>query len=181
LTEKINMSAHNAMAHQWLGHVYFEIGDYQKAQDHYYCAIYAREHSRLFPSSVKFNRIALMRAKLLSGEKDIDLEGMYRCLQENRVRMYEGSMARYIGDVLLHLDDYHLAAAEGWVTRAIEADKRNGMRCDLGRDYVLYGEFFKEKGEPSKARECMEKAIGIFKECGADGWSRKTEDVLSEI
>ena len=181
LTEKINMSAHNAMAHQWLGHVYFDLGNYQKAQDHYYGAIYARQNSRLFPSSVKFNEIALMRAKLLSGEKDIDLEWMYQCLQENRVKMYEGCMARYIGDILLHLDDYHLVEAEGWITRAIKADKQNEMKCDLGRDYTLYHEFFKGKREPSKARECLIKAIGIFDECGADGWVRKTEGALSEI
>jgi tetratricopeptide (TPR) repeat protein len=181
LTKKINMSAHNAMAHQWLGHVYFDLGNYQKAQDHYYGAIYAREHSRLFPSSVKLNRIALVRAKLLGGEKDVDLECMYRCLQENRVKMYEGCMARYIGDILLHLDDYHSEEAEGWITRAIETDEINGMKCDLGKDFTLYGEFFKKKGEPSKARECLGKAIGIFTECGADGWVRKMAEVLSEI
>jgi len=180
LTEKINMSAHNAMAHQWLGHVYFDLGNYQKAQDHYYGAIYGREHSRLFPS-VKFNQIALMRAKLLSGEKDIDLEWMNRCLQENRVKMYEGCMARYIGDILLHLDDSHLAEAQGWITRAIETDKRNGMKCDLGKDFILYNEFFKQKGECSKARDCLERAIGIFNECGADGWVRITERALSAV
>jgi class 3 adenylate cyclase/tetratricopeptide (TPR) repeat protein len=181
LTEKINMSAHNAMAHQWLGHVYFELGNYQEAQDHYYGAVHAREHSRLFPSSVNFNRIALIRAKLFSGEKDIDLDLMYHCLQTNRVKMYEGSMARYIGDILLHLNDCQLSKAEGWITSAIEADKRNGMRCDLGKDYTLYGEFFKKRGNPSRARECLEKSLEIFEECGADGWFRKAERALSKI
>lgn len=95
--------------------------------------------------------------------------------------MYEGCMAKYIGDILLHLDDYHLVEAGEWITRAIEADKRNGMKCDLGRDYTLYGEFFKRKGGSSKAKEFLEKAIGIFNECGADGWARKTERALSEI
>jgi tetratricopeptide (TPR) repeat protein len=106
---------------------------------------------------------------------------MYRYVWENRVRIYEGSMARYIGDILLHLDEGHLTAAEDWIGKAIEADNRNGMRCDLGRDYTLYGEFFKKKKQSSKAKEFLEKAIGIFKECGADGWVRKTEESLSNV
>jgi hypothetical protein len=122
-----------------------------------------------------------MRAKLLGGEKDVNLELMYRYVRENKVRIYEGCMARYIGDILLHLDECHLRVAEDWIGRAIEADNRNEMRCDLGRDYVLYGELSKRKGEFLKAKEIWEKAVGIFKECGADGWVRKTEETLLEV
>lgn len=122
-----------------------------------------------------------MRAKVLSGEKDINLEQMYCYVRENKVRIYEGCMARYIGDTLLHLDDSHSAAAEDWIGKAIEADKRNGMRCDAGRDYTLYAEFFRGKGESSKAKELLERAIEIFKQCGADGWVRKTEEALLGI
>jgi tetratricopeptide (TPR) repeat protein len=180
-TEKINMVAHNAVAHQWLGHVCFDLGKYQEAQRHYSEAIHVRERSRLAPSSAKLNRIALSRARLFNGDKDINLELMYRYARENRVRIYEGGMARYIGDMQLQLSEYPFRAAEEWIARAIEADHRNAMRCDLGRDYVLYGEFFKRKGQPSKAKEWLEKAIEIFKECGADGWVRTTEGSLSEV
>jgi class 3 adenylate cyclase/tetratricopeptide (TPR) repeat protein len=180
-TEKINMVAHNAVAHQWLGHVYFDLGKYQKAQDHYSAAIHARERNRLFPSSANLNRIALLRAKVLSGEKDINLGLMYCYVRENKVRIYEGCMARYIGDILLHLDECPLTAIEDWIGKAVEADNRNGMRCDLGRDYTLYGEFFKRKEQSSRAKELLEKAIEIFKMCGADGWVRKTEETLLEV
>jgi class 3 adenylate cyclase/tetratricopeptide (TPR) repeat protein len=180
-TEKLNMVAHNAVANQWLGHVYYDLGKYQEAQHHYSAAIYVREHSRLAPSSAKLNRIALMRAKLLTGSKDINLELMYRYARENKVRIYEGCMARYIGDILLHMDECPFTAAEEWIGKAIEADNRNGMSCDLGRDYSLYGEFFKRKGQSSKAKEYLEKAITTFKGCGADGWVRTTEETLSEV
>ena len=170
LTEKINMFADNAMAHQYLGHIYFDLGEPDKAQGHFSKVIHVREHSRMFPSSANLNRIALMRAKLFSGDKDIDLELIYHYVRKNRVKIYEGCMARYAGDILLHLDKYHLAAAEAWIGKAIEADKRNGMRCNLGMDYAVYGEYFRVKGESSKAKESLERAIGIFKECGADGW-----------
>lgn len=89
-------------------------------------------------------------------------------------------MARYIGDILLHLDESFSAAAEEWIGKAIEADNRNGMSCDLGKDYALCGEFFKRKGQSSKAKEFLEKAIEIFKRCGADGWVQATEETLSE-
>jgi hypothetical protein len=45
----------------------------------------------------------------------------------------------------------------------------------LGKDYALYAELFKRKGDKSKAQENLGKAIEIFKECGADGWVEKYE------
>jgi len=180
-TEKISMFSHNALAHQWLGHVYFDSEKYKKAQEHYSRAIYVREQSRQFPSSANLNRIALIRAKVLMGEKEVPLQSIYRYAQENRVRIYEGWMARYIGDILLHLDENYFAGAEVWIGKAIEADNLNGMRCDLARDYALYGQFFKRKRNSSKSREFLEKAIQTFKDCGADGWVQKTEEALSQV
>ena len=46
-------------------------------------------------------------------------------------------------------------------------------------DYVVYYEFFKRKGERSKTKENINKAIEIFKECGADGWVEKFEKDLT--
>jgi len=43
------------------------------------------------------------------------------------------------------------------------------MRCSIG-DHALYAELFKRKGDQSKAKENLNKAIEILKECGADGW-----------
>ncbi len=34
-------------------------------------------------------------------------------------------MARSIGDILLQVDDEHMADAEIWIRKAIEADTRN--------------------------------------------------------
>jgi len=180
-TEKIGMFAHNAMAHQWLGHVYFDLGLYQTAQDHYTKAIRVREHSRLSPSSANLNRIALTRAKVLSGEREVDLELVYLYTKETKVKIYEGCMARYVADILRHLDDSRSAKAQDWIEKAIDADKRNEMNCDLGRDYVCYGDFFKWRGQPLKAKECFTKAIEILEACGAEGWVRQTRETLSKL
>ena len=52
------------------------------------------------------------------------------------------------------------------------------MRWQLAQDYALYAEFYKRKSELSKTREKLDKAIHIFKECGADGWVERYEKEL---
>ena len=51
----------------------------------------------------------------------------------------------------------------------------------LGKDYALYAELFKRKGDKSRARKNLCKAIDILKECGADGWVEKTEKELAAL
>jgi len=75
----------------------------------------------------------------------------------------------------MNIDDQHMSEAEAWIKKAIEADSRNDMRWHLGRDYALYAEWFKRKGEQPKAREDLNKAIEVLKKCGADGWVEKYE------
>jgi hypothetical protein len=38
---------------------------------------------------------------------------------------------------------------------------------------------FKRKGDKPKAKENLNKAIEIYKECGADGWMKKAEEELA--
>jgi hypothetical protein len=45
----------------------------------------------------------------------------------------------------------------------------------------LYAKLFKRKGELLKAKENLNKAIEILKECGADGWVEKYEKELAVI
>ena len=52
------------------------------------------------------------------------------------------------------------------------------MMWSLAQVYALYAEFYKRKNDPSKARENLNKAIEIFKECGADGWVERYEKEL---
>jgi hypothetical protein len=51
----------------------------------------------------------------------------------------------------------------------------------LGRDYSIYTELFKQKGDQFKAKENLVKAIDILNECGADGWVKKYEKELAEL
>jgi class 3 adenylate cyclase/tetratricopeptide (TPR) repeat protein len=180
LTEKIDMAAHKAMAHQWLGHVCYDRQNYRQAQFHHQRAISVREQSRLFPSSANLNRVALMRARMLGGETHMPLEPMLDYVRQNRVKIYEGCLARYLAEILMHRQPCDLPAAEQWIQQAICADRRNAMDCDLGRDYALYGALLRKKGDLSKATALFKKAIETFCACGADGWMRRTEKDLME-
>ena len=102
-------------------------------------------------------------------------------MEKNRHKLIDGRMRRYLGEILLNIDDQHLSDAEGWVKKAIEADERNGVMFDLGMDYVLYVDLFKRKEDRSKAKENLSKALNILKRCGAEGWVGKYEKELAEL
>ena len=55
------------------------------------------------------------------------------------------------------------------------------MMWHLAKDYALYAELFKRKGNLPKAKENLQKAAEIFKACGADGWVEKTEKEMASI
>jgi hypothetical protein len=48
-------------------------------------------------------------------------------------------------------------------------------------DHALFGEFFKRQGDRTKAQEELGKATEILRECGADGWVKRTEEKLSKL
>ena len=63
----------------------------------------------------------------------------------------------------------------------METNQKYGMNWHLAQDCALYAEWYERQGEPAKARENLNRAIGIFKECGADGWVEKYEKTLSRL
>ena len=125
--------------------------------------------------------MALARAKVMNDEKDIDLETLLKYEAQNKMKLYDGMMARFISEILLHIDDQQMPQVEHWAEKAIDADKRNGTIWNLGKDYVHYAELFRRKGNQSKATEYLDKAIEIFKECGAEGWIKKYEQEFAEL
>jgi tetratricopeptide (TPR) repeat protein len=106
---------------------------------------------------------------------------LYTHSRNNKVKAAEGWIQRYIGEILLNIDYQHSSEAEHWIQKATEADQRNRMMFNLGKDYALYADLFKRRGDRLKAQENLGKAIEIFKECGADGWVEKGEEDLSSL
>ena len=178
---KIDFLKVSEEAHRDLGFVYSEIGKYQKSKEHYSKAISIGELAGTAPSEIKFCKTAIANAKVMNNERDIDLELLYGYAAENKSKLYEGWMLRNIAEILFHLGGQHLDDVAGWIEKANEADKRNGLIWHLGRDYALFAEFFKLRGDQPKAKKNLDMAINIFKECGADGWAEKYEKAMAEI
>ena len=118
----------------------------------------------------------------MNGEKDIDLDSLYELKRANKIKLYDGMLARHIAEILLNLDNGYIPEAEEWIKKAIATDTQNGMVWwHLARDYALYGELFKRKDDALKAGEHLTKAVEIFADCGADGWMKKYRKQLALI
>jgi tetratricopeptide (TPR) repeat protein len=179
--ERINFHSWHGAARFNLGENYTELGDFTRAKEHYEKGIWAFERNRLSPSWLGWGKVALTRSKVMNKEKDVNLESLYTHSRNNKVKVAEGWIQRYIGEILLNIDDQYISEAEHWIQEAIKADQRNRMMFHLGKDYALFADLFKRKGNRLKAQESLNKAIEILKECGADGWVVKYEKELSSL
>ena len=181
LCEKTAEASLSCWASGWLGEIYVELGDYERAQAYYKKAIAHIERRRLMPSWINLWKVALARAKVLNNDQDINMSevlGYFKCI---RIKVVKGWTARYIGEILLNIDDQHISEAENWVKKAIEVDISNGTIWSLSKNYAIYSELFKLKKDLSKAKENLKRAIDISRECGADGWVGKYEKELATI
>jgi class 3 adenylate cyclase/tetratricopeptide (TPR) repeat protein len=179
--EKINYHVWNFCARFNLGEVYFELRDFQKSKEHYEKGSIVLDKIRCLPSWSNLGKVGLVRSKVMNKEKDVNLESLYAHSLNNKVKVIEGYMSRYIGEILLNIDEQHISEAEHWIQKAIEADQKNRMMFNLGRDYLLFADLFKRKGDRLKNQENLGRAIEIFKECGADGWVEKYEKELAAL
>jgi len=111
---------------------------------------------------------------VLNQDRDINLAELpARYLENNRMKIIEGTIARYIGEIFLNVDDTHLDEADGWVRKSLELDLKNNTLWSLAGDYALRAELLKRRGDIPGSRESLGKALEVFRECGADGWVSK--------
>lgn len=167
------------MTQFYLGEIYFDFGDYEKSKGYYKQSISLIKSNMVLPSWSNLYKICLAKARVKNNEKGIDLESLHKHATKNKVEQFNGIIHRCIAEILLNIDDQHLTKAENWIKKAIEADKRNGMKWNVARDYVTYAEICKQEGEKEKAVKNLSKAIDIFEECGADVWVEKYEKELA--
>jgi class 3 adenylate cyclase/tetratricopeptide (TPR) repeat protein/ribosomal protein L40E len=179
--ERINYFSWEAVAQFFLAEAYFDIRDYQESKESYEKALRAIESIRMFPSWAYQIKIRLATARVMNNEKDIDLESFYGYANRKKLNWFDPWTLRNIGEILLNIDDKHLDEAEIWIRKAVEAAERNGMRWHLANDYTLYADLFKRKGDKSKAKENLTRAIDTFKKCGAEGWVKKYEEELDSL
>ena len=179
--ERLEEKVWNMMANGFLAMTYLETGAFKNARVYFEKAGLFLEQNRVMPSWVGMMKIAAIRSAVMNKEVHVDLELLQEYSRNNKLRLTEGWISKYIAEILLNMDDRHIGEAEHWIQKAMETDQRNGMRFHLGNDYALCAELFKRKGDRLKTRENLGKAIEILKECGADGWVSKYEKELALI
>jgi tetratricopeptide (TPR) repeat protein len=177
--ERINLAMWKTIARIFISDIYYEIGEYRNSRDH--CTKAVEQSGGFADSWMITNKIGEAKAQVMMREKDIDLESLYGFVAANKLKLLDGWMQRYIIEILINIDDRHLSEAEDWIKKAIKTHKGDGMMWYVGRDYALYAELFKRKGNLPKAKENLNKAIENLKECGADGWVEIYEKKLTAL
>ena len=179
--EKINSFWFAAQNGILLGDIFFQKGVYEKSLFYYIKSHEYFEMVRANPSFLLISTLGIARAKTMMNERDIDVDILMRKSHEYNFPISHGVVQRNIGEILLNTGEHRRSNAEEWINKAIETDSKNGTRFSLGLDYSLYAELHKRKGDQRKTKESLNKAIEIFKECGADGWVKKYEKELAAI
>jgi class 3 adenylate cyclase/tetratricopeptide (TPR) repeat protein len=164
-----------AIGHQFLGYTYFEKGDYKKSQAHYQKAIWFRQQTGVLPSCVNLNKMALARAVAAAGGTDLDIPSLEQLLRNTKAKLYYGTMARHLAEILFHLGEAHFEEAESWLQTAILNHEEGGMKWDLASDCMVFAQFLKLQGRPEEERNYLTKALLLFSHCGAEGWCRRIE------
>jgi hypothetical protein len=105
--------------------------------------------------------------------KEIDLVELYKLAEANTIKLLEGTIARYIAEILMNTHKSDLTLAEEWINNAIRTDSANHMtRWHLARDYELKGRILLCKGEMQEAQSILAASLEIFEQCGAHDWAR---------
>jgi tetratricopeptide (TPR) repeat protein len=166
------------IAHLYLAETFFVLKEYQKSKAHYVKGITIGKNESYVPSILRYFEIDLIKSKVMNNDMDIDLDSLYQMANKITLNPIKGIASSSIAEILLSTDNY-ISEAEKWLTKAIETNKKYGVRLYLAIGYALYAELFIKKGDQSKAKENLGKAIEIFKECGADGWVQKYQKDLA--
>ncbi|UCF82085.1 MAG: AAA family ATPase [Desulfobacteraceae bacterium] len=164
-----------------LGFLYSDIEEYKKAEHYFRKAISIFEGADMVPSWCNAFKECLLHAKVLNHDRNVNLNALLEYYGNIKFKVLEGWIARYIGEILLNIDNQRISEAEDWIKKAIEMCKMNSMTWELGRAYALYAELLKRKIDQSKAKENLIKAIDNLKECGADGWVKRYEEEMASL
>ena len=152
LNEKISFFMCNAYAHLYLGNTYFEILDYQEAENHYGETVRIFEKSKCHPSMNNLAKLQLALTRMIKNGTYIDLESCYKFATSNKLKVNDGCVRRHIGEILLNMNDQQISDAQYWIEEAIDIDSKNGTRWDLGKNYVAYSRFLRESGISKKLK-----------------------------
>jgi len=173
--EKTRHFTWGGWAAAFLGDMYFDLEEYEKAQGSYRKALLFVGEEKFSPSWRTLLNVAIVRARVFHRESETPLEDLSQSFAANKNRGFAGWIAQYIAEIMLHQDSADFTEAETWAKKAIDLHRENGMRLLLGRDYLLHAELDKRRRNFEAAKEHLNQAMAIFQECGAGGYLQKAK------
>jgi len=179
LAERLQLLSVSALAHHWLGYNYFETNDFDRSHSQFELARSCHRQSNLLPSNGHLISIALIRTEVVRGRKGVDPSTLGQYWEKNKLRLYRGSIARFIAETLFHLDADNGQPAREWVTTAIAEHRKWKMPWSEAMDKIVYSRIMRREGDTEKAAQLLHSAKRLLKGCGADQWLRRI-DALKE-
>jgi class 3 adenylate cyclase/tetratricopeptide (TPR) repeat protein len=164
-----------AWAAAFLGDMYFDLGEYAKAQEAYGKALAFIDGEGFSPSWRALLHAAILRARAVCGGAGETQEDLPRAFAANKNRGFAGWIALYIAEVLLQGKAEDLPEAEAWGEKALALHREGGMNLLAGRDYLFRAELEKRRGNVQAAQEQLTRAMDVFRDCGAEGYLRKAK------
>ena len=140
-----------------LGHSYFQMGVLHKSRINYTQAVEILENIQCLPSLVNLCRICILLTKEKRVNGDI-LEQLKAYASSNNLKVFEGSMLRTIGNLIIGPGADTAIEAEQWAKKAIQSDERNGLQWQLAKDYALYSKILELLGQEEEASQNLRKA-----------------------
>ncbi len=179
LLEKVENFSVISVSTMVLGNIYRLNGEYEKSRQVFEKSVQFSNHFKS-PSLLADSHLHLVNQSVLEG-RDVNISEMLEWFEKIKATISLGSAVLIIGEVFMNIDDRHMPEAEEWIIKAIKINTQNGFRFILWQAHHLYFQFFKKQNKLPQAREQMNKAINIMKECGADGWVERYERELAEL
>ncbi len=173
--ERINLVSFAAVSNQWLGHACHSLGRYDEAARHYSGAIYHRERSGLFPSSIEILSLFLARSQVAAGMDHADVAPLAARAGSGKIPLYWGQMHRTMAEILIALGEGDSPEAEGRAARALKSHEADGMQWEAAMDLVCLGKTARCRGNREEERGYLRKACALFNACGAPKWAQRYE------
>jgi class 3 adenylate cyclase/tetratricopeptide (TPR) repeat protein len=180
-SQKVDHLAWKSWTEFWLAHIYFFSGQFKDATLSVTSWLSTMKEMGHVLGWQAYGNVFLQRIIITMIGKSTQTFDPTVSRSEKKVKLTEGICEATIADILIKLDKKFIPEAEAAVEKAIAADTRNGTRWFLGQDYAVYADVCKAKGDMAGARANLNKAIDIYRQCGADGWVKRYESQLASM
>jgi tetratricopeptide (TPR) repeat protein len=181
LSIKADLRAYKFLSSLYLGELYMMWEDYTNAQIYFSDSINLEGEGCFGESAINIACIRYFSVNNRENMKESDLHRLENYILTNNYMRYDGIIRNRFAITLENFGDKYFIEAAKWFEKAIDVDKNNGLKFELGFDYLSYGNYFKRKGDVTSAKKMMGNALKIFKECGAKGWINLVDTNLASI